>query len=99
MAIRLDSSTGNNVAKHIGHRGYCYRSLGRLQEALKDYNEAIRISQSENAQYYYERALVGNGFFVGVLLLAGFTLSSILVVRSFNGSSPPRTTLYLMYLE
>jgi len=58
MAIRLDSGGGNNVAKHIGYRGYCYRSLGRLQESLKDYNEAIRIGQGDNAQYYYERALV-----------------------------------------
>lgn len=69
------------VAKHLGYRGYCYRSLGRLQEALKDYNEAIRLSDTatqgknaakdaraaadaetpgvtNNAQYYYERALV-----------------------------------------
>jgi Tetratricopeptide repeat. len=61
MSIRLESnttSTNSNVAKNIAYRGFCYRSLGRLGEALKDYKEAIRLGGDGAGGYYYERTVV-----------------------------------------
>ena len=39
-----------------GNRGFCFRKLGRIEEALEDYNDALAY-EKENAQHYYERAL------------------------------------------
>ena len=46
--IRLDSLN----SEYYSRRGYCYRSIGLYDNALKDYNLAIQITP--NAHFYFD---------------------------------------------
>lgn len=52
MCVRYEPN-----AKHYGLRGQCLRRLQRLQDALRDYDEALRL-ESQKAEWHFERALV-----------------------------------------
>ena len=49
--IRLDP----NNATAILHRGFCWNANGKSDSALSDFDEAIRLSTSPNAQAYAAR--------------------------------------------
>ena len=52
MAIRID----NDSAVFYGNRGVCYRKLGRVSEAIRDYSRAVEL-EPENTVFHYNRAV------------------------------------------
>lgn len=44
-------------AKHYGLRGQCMRRLQRMEDALEDYKEALKL-ESQKPEWHFERALV-----------------------------------------
>jgi tetratricopeptide (TPR) repeat protein len=55
MAIKFDPAKADIYAD----RGKCFQKMGRLEEALDDFNEAIFIqNQNDKASFFYSRGVV-----------------------------------------